>query len=178
MGTPPPSARRGTRVRLALEQMPIDVLMAGCSEEERERVGRLVRAAIGDRAAAEPWRVSLVKVGGQWSASLDGPGARLRGRTFTVPEAKLRDAILASLQGQAGEGPPAVPAAAPEPPGDTRRDSQECSRCRKPFAVVYELRQGEGLRRMPVACPHCWQMNYVEIGQWAASGHDYRAERL
>jgi len=158
--------------------MPIELLMAGCSEEERERVGQLVRSVIGDRAADASWRVSLVKIGGRWSMSLDGPDERLKGKAFTVPEAQLRDAMLESLRqaeptDETGQGA----GAALEPGGDPRRDSHQCGKCRQPFVVLYELREGESLRKMPVACPHCWQMNYVEIGQWAASGREYRAEK-
>jgi hypothetical protein len=29
-----------------------------------------------------------------------------------------------------------------------------------------------------VACPHCWERNVVAIGQWAATGRDYRAEKV
>ena len=29
----------------------------------------------------------------------------------------------------------------------------------------------------PVACPHCWHMNQVMVGETAADTSDYRAEK-
>ena len=29
----------------------------------------------------------------------------------------------------------------------------------------------------PVACPHCWHMNHVPVGETAADTSDYRAEK-
>ena len=64
----------------------------------------------------------------------------------------------------------------PGPAGE-RRDRHECAACGKPFLVCYEAQANEGQETVSVACPHCWERNVVMVGQWAASGRDYRAEK-
>jgi len=61
-------------------------------------------------------------------------------------------------------------------PGE-HRDDHGCEHCQGPFVVVYEAQEGDSLQLVPVACPHCWKINLVEIGSWAASGRDYRADK-
>jgi hypothetical protein len=36
---------------------------------------------------------------------------------------------------------------------------------------------GEAEHMTPVACPHCWHLNSVPIGEFAADTNDYRAEK-
>jgi hypothetical protein len=43
--------------------------------------------------------------------------------------------------------------------------------------VVYEARAGEPEVSVAVACPHCWHINRVAVGDWAAAGHEFRAEK-
>jgi hypothetical protein len=163
--------------------MPLKILIAGCAKEEREQTEALVRAVIGRRAAAESWMVSLVKVGGRWSATLDGPDQRLKAVTFAVPAAGLRDAILDALRNAGflgpAPGPGATPGAAgpPRGPSRERRDRYACGVCRQVFQVTYEMQDGEPQEMVPIACPHCWQLNRVGVGKDAAEARVYRAEK-
>ncbi len=78
--------------------------------------------------------------------------------------------------------PASVKAAASAPqspvivPGE-HRDRHQCEHCHAAFAVVYEMQANDSLQLVPVACPHCWKINLVEIGSWAAGGRDYRADK-
>jgi hypothetical protein len=58
-----------------------------------------------------------------------------------------------------------------------RDDCWTCIDCGGVFKVLYEHRPGDTLVMAAVACPHCWKLNHVEIGSWAAEGRDYRAEK-
>lgn len=163
--------------------MPLRVLLAGCSDDERERLESVVRRVIGARAEDGAWNVSLVKVAGKWSGHLDGPHEKLRGVSFIAAESELRDALLTPLRdvGLAGPGSATVSSTGEAPPSDGPKDQQRdrynCAKCRKVFAVVHPAFPGEGRVNVPVACPHCWQLNQVPVGQWAAAGDDYRAEK-
>ena len=64
--------------------MSLKILCAGGSKEEKEAVETAVRAGIGARPAAETWTVSLVKVGRQWSVTLDGPERSSPRSTFVA----------------------------------------------------------------------------------------------
>jgi hypothetical protein len=161
--------------------MALKILIAGCPKDEREQTEALVRAVIGRRASAESWMVSLVKVGGRWSATLDGPDARLKAVTFAVAEAGLRDAITDALR-RAGFLGPAPGADAPAPaaargPSRERCDRYACGVCRQVFQVSYEMKEGEAQEMVPIACPHCWQLNRVGVGKEAAEAKEYRAEK-
>jgi DNA-directed RNA polymerase subunit RPC12/RpoP len=74
--------------------------------------------------------------------------------------------------------PPPEPEA-PEPARETTtaREPHSCAKCGQPFVVTYETVPGEQRRAMPVACPHCWQMNQAPVGHWAAAGEEYRVEK-
>jgi len=43
--------------------------------------------------------------------------------------------------------------------------------------VSFDAIVGESELMTPVACPHCWHMNHVLIGETAADTSDYRAEK-
>jgi hypothetical protein len=43
--------------------------------------------------------------------------------------------------------------------------------------VVYERMPEEPKELAPIACPHCWRIDHIEIGEWAAAGRDYRSEK-
>jgi DNA-directed RNA polymerase subunit RPC12/RpoP len=170
--------------------MGLKILAAGCSKEDRDRVENRVKAVLGKRPAGESWAVSLVKTGGKWSVTVDGPDSRLRGFTFLASEPRLSASLTEALQSAGFSaptpgGPPSAPslpspipssAARPIPAGE-RRDRHECGQCGKPFLVCYEAQANESQETVSVACPHCWERNVVAVGQWAATGRDYRAEK-
>ena len=87
--------------------MALKILCAGCPAEEKERAESDVRRALGRRAEAEAWMVSLVKMQGRWSVTLDGPATR--GLTCVAPEGRITESIVEAL------GPVAPPPAAPPP---------------------------------------------------------------
>src|SRR5207249_8968383 len=98
--------------------MALKILCAGGSKEEKEAAEAAVRAGIGPRPAAEAWTVSLVKVGRQWSVTLDGPEKSSPRSTFIAGEGRLRDTISQSL---AHRGPDGLPDSAARPQAPTRR---------------------------------------------------------
>lgn len=163
--------------------MSLKILAAGCSKEDRERVEALVRAVLGRRPAAESWAVSLVKSRDQWSVTLDGPDNRLRGLTFRCGEQRLSASLTEALRGAGFLGPPpagsspTAPVLAPKLVLGQRQDRHDCGKCGKPFIVCYEAQANEPQEAVSVACPHCWDGNVVTIGQWAATGRDYRAQK-
>jgi hypothetical protein len=63
------------------------------------------------------------------------------------------------------------------PTGGSRRDRHECGECHQRFTVAFEAIAGEPEHMTPVACPHCWRVNRVPVGETAADTHDYRAEK-
>ena len=218
-------------------------MCAGCSKDEREQAESDVRKGVGARAdGTETWIVSVVKVQGRWSVTLDGPA--IRALHCTAPPGYLEQAIreaLATKIGSAAAPPidvpaatPAAPAATPPPraaapavnarppaatapapaarpatpppaaparaaappapapaprptpaPPSTPRPTpapaagggHACESCTQRFRVVYEALPGEEKRMAPVACPHCWHLNRVPVGENAAADGDYRAEK-
>jgi hypothetical protein len=165
--------------------MSVKILCAGCAKEEREQAEADVRRALADREVSDNWMVSLVKLSGRWSVTLDAPATRVRGLTVVAPEGRLAESIREALRAGAA---PAAPAAAPRgssapapksaPASSARSGSrQQCEKCRGGFTVVYEARPGEPQESAPVACPHCWHVNRILIGADAAFNRDYRAEK-
>jgi hypothetical protein len=190
--TPPRSARgaswrshpaasvlpAGPRAAQAATPATLKILVAGVDKDERAPVEAAVRQALGSRAASAPWAVSLVKLASKWSVTLNGPGDRFRNLSFTADGARLSDAIREVVDGD-HRGPSTgrpTPDAEPAPSGEAR-DRHACEHCRQGVIVVYESRPDEGKELAPLACPHCWRISHVEIGAWAASGGDYRAEK-
>jgi hypothetical protein len=86
--------------------MPLKIMCAGCPKDERDAAENSVKAALGQ--AAGSWTVSLVKIGRQWSMTVDGP--EVKHKTLAVPEGGIKQAIQELLP-QA-----APPARAPAPP--------------------------------------------------------------
>jgi hypothetical protein len=164
--------------------MALKVLLAGCPEDRRARLESIVRSVIGSRADEGDWNVSLVQIGAKWSVQLDGPHQALRGVSFVAAESELQASLLAPLR-KAGMAGPVEPGEAgdgggPGPvvgPSDEQRERYTCATCKKVFAVVYCAYPNEGRSNVPVACPHCWQLNQVPVGNWAATGEEYRAEQ-
>jgi hypothetical protein len=157
--------------------MALKILVAGTDKDARAVVEMAVRQALAQRAASEDWTVSLVRVAGQWSVTLNGPGERFRNLSFGTDERRLSDAISEVLGGGAGAPGLAAAAARPSPPLATSDDRHVCGDCQQAFVVVYESQPGEARVLASVACPHCWKINHVEVGAWAATGRDYRAEK-
>jgi len=166
--------------------MALKILCAGGSKEEKELVEAAVRAGIGPRPAGEAWTVSLVKVGRQWSVTVDGPEKSSPRATFITGEGRLRDAITESIahrgvSGGAGPGARAAMAtgAAPARSGSAgeRRNAYQCPKCGNRFVVSYDVEEGEGEETVPAACPHCWNIENVKVGVTAAVNSDYRVEK-
>src|SRR5712691_8703360 len=169
--------------------MPLKILCAGGSKEDKEAVETAVRAGIGARPAGETWTVSLVEVGRQWSVTLDGPEKSSPRSTFIAGEGRLREAISQSLaqRGAGGGGRAAVTAGgaavptggatAVSGPAGQRRNSYTCLKCGKAFVVSYDVEEGEGEQTVPAACPHCWQIEDVKVGITAAANNDYRVDK-
>jgi hypothetical protein len=72
---------------------------------------------------------------------------------------------------------PAVARSAISPASGPRRDRHECVQCHQRFAVAFEAIAREPEHMAPVACPHCWHVNHVLVGETAADTSDYRAEK-
>jgi hypothetical protein len=162
--------------------MPLKVLLAGCSKEEREQAESQVRQALGRRADGSPWTVSLVRIAGQWSVTLDSPSEGVRALTLVAPEGRLREAIVQALGGPSpSAGTPRAAPAAPARAGPSRAGEQRgpsrCSKCGQGFVVVYDAAPDEPEETVAVACPHCWQVNHVLVAEGAAETRDYRAEK-
>lgn len=164
--------------------MPLKVLLAGCSKDEREQAEAQVRQAVGRRAEASPWTVSLVRIAGQWSVTIDGPSEGVRALTLVAPEGRLREAIVQALGGGSSSpaAGPAPRAGAPAPRAPASRTGEQrgpsrCSKCGQGFVVVYEAAPDEPEETVAVACPHCWQVNHVLVAEGAAETRDYRAEK-
>jgi hypothetical protein len=166
--------------------MRLQVLVAGCSKDEKENVTSLLRAILKGRPSHESWTASIVKATGGWAVTLDGPDQRLRGATFRAPEDGLRDAVVGVLQ-RAGflAGAPAPQASTPAvssgravaAPGEVR-DRHSCSHCGKPFVVIYMASPDEPSEAAPVACPNCWQVLRVLVPAEAGQTREYRADKL
>jgi hypothetical protein len=59
-----------------------------------------------------------------------------------------------------------------------RREIHQCAKCKRRFAVVYDSLPNEPRHTVSVACPHCWEVDRVDIGENAALARQYRADRL
>ena len=150
--------------------MGLKLLFAGCSKAEREHAETAVRQALGEKVEGGAWTVSLVKLAGQWSVSVDEPSSGPRALTFVTPLGLLREAITKVLDATA-------PPQAPQARSAETRNACRCGKCGGAFLVSYEAVPGEGDESVPVACPHCWQVNHVLVAESAAEARDYRAEK-
>ncbi len=151
--------------------------MAGVDKDARGSVEASVRQAFAGRDPAEPWSVSLVRVGASWSVSLTGPGERFRNVSFSAEPHRLAEAIREAIFRDDPGPAPAAGTLASKPARSRIRDRHVCERCQQAILVSYEGEPDEPKQRAPVACPHCWSVSQVEIGGWAAVGGDYVAER-
>jgi hypothetical protein len=151
--------------------MSLKLLFAGCSKPEREHAETAVRQALGERAEDGAWTVSLVKVAAQWSVTVDEASSGPRALTFVAAPGLLREAITEAVDAAA---PPPHP---PQARSAETRSPCQCGKCGSAFLVSYEAVPGEGEESVPVACPHCWQVNHVLVAESAAEARDYRAEK-
>lgn len=178
-----PGTGTGRAAAPAARSSTLKLLVAGVDSDTRSLVESAVRHALGGRAVSEVWTVSLVRIGDKWSVTLDGPEPRFRNLSFTATQERLSTAIREAIGAPAASvGSGAGPAGGITPAsmagtGSEARVQHVCERCQQPFAVVYEPRAGETKVLAAVACPHCWEINHLEIGDWAAAGKDYRAEK-
>jgi hypothetical protein len=160
--------------------MPLRVLCAGCSKDERESAETTVKEALGAAAGTGAWSVSLVKLGDQWSVTLDAPPGQVRSRTLMTPATELRDALTGALStsdAALAAGSQLAPGLPPASTETTPSDRLACTKCSRAFVVLYDAVPGEPLEAVPVACPHCWSLNQVQVGAEAAASNDYRAEK-
>ena len=159
-----------------VRQQALKILLAGIDKDERRVVEATIREALGGRASSGPWSISVVSFGGHWSVTLDGPGDRFRGLSFVAEPGQLRNAIREAIDGPEGAASGTTPDAI-LPLSTQVRETHVCEHCQQTLVVVYELRLEEPKTLAPLACPHCWKVGHVEIGEWAAIGSDYRSEK-
>jgi hypothetical protein len=156
-------------------------LVAGVDKDARGSVEATARQAFAGRDPSESWSVSLVRLGSSWSVTLSGPGERFKHVSFSAEQHRLAEAIREAIsREQQAPAPASGPvAAAPLPTSGRGRiqDRHVCEKCRQALVVSYEGEPDEPKRSSPVACPHCWAVNHVEIGVWAAAGGDYSAAK-
>ncbi len=188
--------------------MGLKVMCAGCSKEERDIAENAVRQALGQRAQNGAWMVSLVKITGRWSVTVDEPTSGIRALTLVAPQGRLRETIAGALErpGDTTAPRPGPAEVTPTPPARERtppppqqrtappvhqrtpplargkagsgRSPGQCEKCRQDFVVIFEAVRDEGEASAPVACPHCWHVNRVLVGESAAESRDYRAEKM
>lgn len=165
--------------------MNLKIMVAGIDKKQRARVETAVKNAFGQRGGFGPWTVSLVRIGMQWSVTLSGPEERFKNLSFVADDDRLGDAISEAIQEERTVKPQAPPAhiygiVTPPvvAPKNSARDRHSCEACGEAFVVTFEAQTGEAKVLTAVACPYCWHINRVEIGAWAASGHDFRAEKI
>jgi len=171
----PPMSRAS---RPPVEPTRLRVLIAGVEKGERPPVEAAVRRALAGRDPAEPWSVSLVRLGTVWSVTLSGPGERFRNVSITAEEHRLAEAIGEAIgNGSAKPARETGPSDSPTSTGVPVQECMVCERCQKAILVTYEGQPNEPTQAAPLACPHCWTLNQVEVGAWAAAGGDYRADK-
>jgi len=169
--------------------MGVKILCAGGSKEEKEAVETAVRAGLGRRPSKESWTVSLVKIGRQWSVTVDGPEKTSPRATFMAAEGGLREAISQSLSpagtavqragagGRSAPAPAAPTAASSSGSAGERRNAYKCQKCGNGFVVIDEIEPGEGEESVAAACPHCWSNERIKVAVTAAINNDFRVEK-
>ena len=164
--------------------MSLNIMIAGCRKDERERIDAAVRAAFTGRDG-EPWNVSLVNVANQWSIDIDGPEPPFKGMSLVAPTSDLTASLKQALAGAAPAGngaatttgtPPSGNGEAASAPAGARKDRHACEECAATFEVIFDQQAGEPEELCPVACPACWHVNKVPIAEAAGATGDYRAQ--
>jgi len=164
--------------------MSLNIMIAGCRKDERERIDAAVRAAFAGRPDGEPWNVSLVNVANQWSIDINGPEPQFKGMSLVVPTSDLTASLQQALRAAtpAGNDASSTPEApsenggAPSAPAGARKDRHECEECAATFEVIFDRQADEPEELCPVACPACWHVNKVPIAEAAGATGDYRAQ--
>ena len=159
--------------------MSLNIMIAGCAKDERDRIEQSVRAAFRERASDEPWNVSLVNIANQWSIDIDGPEPSYKGLSLVVTDEELTtslERVLAEARGGADSAAPANATAAPAGAPGERKERHACESCQASFDVFFTALSGEPEELCPVACPTCWHVNKVPIAEGAGATGDYRAE--
>ena len=95
--------------------MSLNIMIAGCSKDEREHIEAAVRAAFNGRPDNEPWNISLVNVANQWSVDIDGPDPQFKSMSLVTPTSDLTSSLTQALGSAAPAeiSAPSVPEAAP-----------------------------------------------------------------
>lgn len=157
--------------------MSLNIMIAGCPKDERDRVEASVRAAMGGVAETAAWNVSLVNVANQWSIDIDGPEPNFKGLSLSATNEDLSGSLaraLADAKNTAANTP--VPASAPAATAGQRHDQHACEECAVAFQVIFDASDGEPEELCPVACPACWHVNKVPIAEAAGATGDYKAQ--
>lgn len=92
--------------------MPLKILCAGYGKDEKSDLEKQVQTILG-RALGTGWTISLVKLGGQVSVSIDGPDERLKGKSFVVPPQRVRDSLRDMLTAHGFDTSEPAPVPAP-----------------------------------------------------------------
>ena len=157
--------------------MSLNIMIAGCAKDDKDRIEQSVRAAFRERPSDEPWNVSLVNIANQWSIDIDGPDPHYKGLSLVAPDAELTtslERVLAEASG--GEGGTAPVNRESGGASGERKDRHQCEECAAAFDVYFTVGAGESEELCPVACPTCWHVNKVPIAEGAGATGDYRAE--
>ncbi len=167
--------------------MPLKILCAGCSKDERAVIESGVSAGLAERTGQEAWTVSVVNFGSGWSVTLDGPFERTRGLSFMLAGPSSPEALAEAVRSAAEPANRAKPSPAPAAPTtatsmaalcESGRGPHKCIVCGRQYIVIYDADPGEPLEAAPVACPHCWQIGTVQVARSVSEGQDYRAEKV
>ena len=86
--------------------MAVKILCAGYGKDEKFELEKQVRSIFGPPLSHQEWSISLVKLGGQVSVSVDGPDERVRGKSFLAAPRSLRDSLCDLLTTNGFELPP------------------------------------------------------------------------
>ena len=171
--------------------MSLNIMIAGCRKDVRERIDAAVRAAFTGRPDGEPWNVSLVNVANQWSIDIDGPAPPFKGMSLVAPTgdltASLQEALRAATPAGNGtsstpgtppgtQGAPSGNGEAPSASAGAQKDAHTCEGCAAAFEVIFDRQAGELEDLCPVACPACWHVNKVLIAKAAGATGNYRAQ--
>src|SRR5258708_2900089 len=111
--------------------MGLKIMCAGCSKEERDQAELEVKRALRHVPASEMWTVSLVKMRGQWSVTLDAPAADVRALGVLAHESRLGESITEALRNSEVSRTSATPTSS-RPPAVARARPPARDRARPP----------------------------------------------
>ena len=154
--------------------MGLNIMIAGCSKDDRARVEASVRAAMRGVSETATWNVSLVNVANQWSIDIDGPEPRFKGLSLSATGDDLTGSVARALADAASGSGPAMGTSTP----GARQQRHSCEECGAEFEVAYDAAEGEAEELCPVACPTCWHVNKVPVAKAAGATGDYQARAV